>query len=71
MSNWMSTSYWIRLIVDYFFKAIFEAQEETITHLKIQLRCKDQTIDSLEQKLKIALMEKETLNKAMRYAVCC
>lgn len=50
------------------FQAIFEAQEETITHLKIQLRSKEQSIESLEQKLKAALEEKDTMRKAIRYA---
>lgn len=48
-------------------QAIFEAQEETITHLKIQLRSKEQSIESLEQKLKTALQEKDAMQKAMRY----
>ncbi|KAG4067532.1 hypothetical protein HA402_005304 [Bradysia odoriphaga] len=47
-------------------RAIFEAQEETITHLKIQLNGKEQTIESLEQKLKAALLEKDIMEKAMR-----
>lgn len=67
VSDWVDVA-WGKILTTRNFQAIFEAQEETITHLKIQLNGKEQTIESLEQKLKTALLEKDAMEKAMRYA---
>lgn len=47
-------------------RAIFEAQEETIAHLKIQLRAKDEFILSLQQQLLSERQKNETMSTAMR-----
>ncbi|XP_030381233.1 uncharacterized protein LOC115629056 [Scaptodrosophila lebanonensis] len=47
-------------------RAIFEAQEETIAHLKLQIQSKNDLILSLQQKLREELAEKEQLNGAMK-----
>ncbi|XP_022227006.2 uncharacterized protein LOC111077155 [Drosophila obscura] len=45
-------------------RAIFEAQEETITHLKMQIQNKNDLILSLQQKLREEMSEKEQLREA-------
>ncbi|EDW91751.1 sorting nexin-16 [Drosophila yakuba] len=47
-------------------RAIFEAQEETIEHLKLQIRNKNDLILSLQQKLREEMNEKEQLREAMK-----
>lgn len=47
-------------------RAIFEAQEETISHLKLQLRTKDEIILDLQQQLASEIEQKESLGNAMR-----
>ncbi|XP_067632431.1 uncharacterized protein Snx16 [Eurosta solidaginis] len=46
-------------------RAIFEAQEETIAHLKVQVNSKNEMILNLQQKLREELAEKEQLKKAL------
>ncbi|XP_017488739.1 PREDICTED: sorting nexin-16 [Rhagoletis zephyria] len=45
-------------------RAIFEAQEETIAHLKAQVNSKNELILNLQQKLRDEIAEKETLKNA-------
>lgn len=47
-------------------KAIFEAQEETIAHLKMQITAKNDLILSLQQQLREELQEKEQLKKLLK-----
>ncbi|KAH8290545.1 hypothetical protein KR054_003910 [Drosophila jambulina] len=47
-------------------RAIFEAQEETIAHLKLQIQNKNDLILSLQQKLRDEMNEKEQLREAMK-----
>nr|XP_016929391.1 uncharacterized protein LOC108009501 [Drosophila suzukii] len=47
-------------------RAIFEAQEETIVHLKLQIQNKNDLILSLQQKLRDEMNEKEQLREAMK-----
>ncbi|XP_016976148.1 uncharacterized protein LOC108042403 [Drosophila rhopaloa] len=47
-------------------RAIFEAQEETIVHLKLQIQNKNDLILSLQQKLREEMNEKEQLREAMK-----
>ncbi|BFG04861.1 uncharacterized protein DMAD_03723 [Drosophila madeirensis] len=47
-------------------RAIFEAQEETITHLKMQIQNKNDLILSLQQKLREEMSEKEQLREALK-----
>ncbi|KAL9920976.1 sorting nexin 16 isoform 1-T1 [Glossina fuscipes fuscipes] len=47
-------------------RAIFEAQEETIAHLKMQITAKNDLILSLQQKLREELQEKEQLKKLLK-----
>ncbi|XP_020813379.1 sorting nexin-16 [Drosophila serrata] len=47
-------------------RAIFEAQEETIAHLKMQIQNKNDLILSLQQKLREEMNEKEQLREAMK-----
>ncbi|KAH8401242.1 hypothetical protein KR009_004028 [Drosophila setifemur] len=47
-------------------RAIFEAQEETITHLKLQIQNKNDLILSLQQKLREEINEKEQLREALK-----
>lgn len=42
-------------------KAIFEAQEETITHLKMQMKAKDELIGNLSHELHIQKQQNEYL----------
>ncbi|XP_037953432.1 uncharacterized protein LOC119683922 [Teleopsis dalmanni] len=47
-------------------RAIFEAQEETIAHLKLQINNKNDLILSLQQKLQEEMAEKEQLRGALK-----
>uniref|UniRef100_A0A1A9VX78 PX domain-containing protein n=1 Tax=Glossina austeni TaxID=7395 RepID=A0A1A9VX78_GLOAU len=47
-------------------RAIFEAQEETIAHLKMQITTKNDLILSLQQQLREELQEKEQLKKLLK-----
>ncbi|XP_017078689.1 uncharacterized protein LOC108112870 [Drosophila eugracilis] len=47
-------------------RAIFEAQEETIVHLKLQIQNKNDLILSLQQKLREEMNEKDQLREAMK-----
>ncbi|KAH8277694.1 hypothetical protein KR018_003712 [Drosophila ironensis] len=47
-------------------RAIFEAQEETITHLKLQIQSKNDLILGLQQKLREEMNEKEQLKEALK-----
>ncbi|XP_059619188.1 sorting nexin-16 [Phlebotomus argentipes] len=47
-------------------RAIFEAQEETIAHLKLQLRNKDALLMNLEQKLMMEINEVEKLKASLQ-----
>ncbi|ALC40554.1 Snx16 [Drosophila busckii] len=47
-------------------RAIFEAQEETITHLKLQIQHKNDFILNLQQKLSDEMQEKEQLKQALK-----
>ncbi|XP_016994586.2 uncharacterized protein Snx16 [Drosophila takahashii] len=47
-------------------RAIFEAQEETIVHLKLQVKNKNDLILSLQQKLRDEMNEKEQLRETMK-----
>lgn len=49
-------------------RAIFEAQEETIAHLKVQINSKNELILSLQQKLRDEIAEKEQLKNAIKDA---
>ncbi|XP_011181548.2 sorting nexin-16 [Zeugodacus cucurbitae] len=47
-------------------RAIFEAQEETIAHLKVQINSKNELILSLQQKLRDEIAEKEQLKNTIK-----
>lgn len=47
-------------------RAIFEAQEETISHLRMQINSKNELILSLQQKLRNEIGEKEILREEIR-----
>lgn len=47
-------------------RAIFEAQEETIAHLKLQLRAKDDIIRTLQQELNNEIEKNEKLVTAVK-----
>lgn len=47
-------------------RAIFEAQEETIAHLKMQLRAKDELILSLQQQLTQEIEQNRSLSSAIK-----
>ncbi|KAM8712882.1 hypothetical protein ACLKA7_013244 [Drosophila subpalustris] len=47
-------------------RAIFEAQEETIAHLKLQIQNKNDLILSLQQKLREEMIEKEQLREDLK-----
>lgn len=47
-------------------RAIFEAQEETIAHLKMQLRAKDELIGSLQQQLGHEMEQNRNLSSAIK-----
>lgn len=47
-------------------RAIFEAQEETIAHLKLQINTKNDFILQLQQKLREELQEKEQLKEMLK-----
>lgn len=47
-------------------RAIFEAQEETIAHLKLQLRAKDDIVRTLQQELNDEIEKNETLIAAVK-----
>lgn len=47
-------------------RAIFEAQEETIAHLKLQLRAKEDIILTLQQELNDEIEKNETLVTAVK-----
>lgn len=47
-------------------RAIFEAQEETISHLKMQLRSKDDIIVTLQQQLTNEIEKNRTLSAAIK-----
>ncbi|CAD7015404.1 sorting nexin-16 [Ceratitis capitata] len=49
-------------------RAIFEAQEETIAHLKSQVNSKNELILNLQQKLRDEIAEKEHLKTALKNA---
>lgn len=48
-------------------RAIFEAQEETISHLKVQLRAKDDLIIALQQQMNSEIEKNQTLASAIKY----
>uniref|UniRef100_A0A0K8TM13 Putative sorting nexin 16 n=1 Tax=Tabanus bromius TaxID=304241 RepID=A0A0K8TM13_TABBR len=52
-------------------RAIFEAQEETIAHLKLQLKNKDELILSLQQKLRAESEQKTHLQEELRNRQLC
>ncbi|XP_062128435.1 uncharacterized protein LOC133840556 [Drosophila sulfurigaster albostrigata] len=47
-------------------RAIFEAQEETIAHLKLQIQSKNDLILGLQQKLREEMIEKEQLREDLK-----
>lgn len=47
-------------------RAVFEALEDTISDLKLQLKEKDVVIDNLQEKMQSLLNENENLKKSMR-----
>lgn len=47
-------------------RAIFEAQEETINHLKMQLRAKDEIILSMQQQLNNEIEKNRALSTAIK-----
>lgn len=47
-------------------QAIFEAQEETIAHLKLQIQTKNDLILSLQQKLREEMIDKEQLTQELK-----
>lgn len=47
-------------------RAIFEAQEETIAHLKLQLRAKDDLMMSLQQQLNSEMEKNQTMSRAIK-----
>lgn len=47
-------------------RAIFEAQEETISHLKLKLRAKDDIIRTLQQQLNSEIEKNEVLSAAIK-----
>ncbi|XP_053966269.1 sorting nexin-16 [Anastrepha ludens] len=47
-------------------RAIFEAQEETIAHLKVQVNSKNELILNLQQKLRDEIVEKEQLKLTLK-----
>ncbi|XP_017866518.1 PREDICTED: uncharacterized protein LOC108616067 isoform X1 [Drosophila arizonae] len=47
-------------------RAIFEAQEETIAHLKLQIQSKNDLILGLQQKLREEMIEKEQLKEQLK-----
>lgn len=47
-------------------RAIFEAQEETIAHLKLQLSARDDIIQTLQQELNDEMKKNETLVTAVK-----
>ncbi|XP_030558440.1 uncharacterized protein LOC115760977 [Drosophila novamexicana] len=47
-------------------RAIFEAQEETIAHLKLQIQTKNDLILSLQQKLREEMIDKEQLTQELK-----
>lgn len=49
-------------------KSIFEAQEETISHLKFQLESRNSTIINLQQKFLTEIKQKERLVELIKYA---
>ncbi|EDW85792.1 uncharacterized protein Dwil_GK22952 [Drosophila willistoni] len=51
-------------------RAIFEAQEETIAHLKLQIQNKNDLILSLQQKLREEINEKEQLRQVVKDLNC-
>lgn len=53
----------------YLFQAIFEALEETINDLKVQLQEKDALLDTFQDKLHSAIIENDNLKKIIRYFV--
>lgn len=50
-------------------RAIFEAQEETINHLKAQLRAKDEAIMSLQKQLNSEIEKNQALSTAIRLTI--
>ncbi|XP_031629874.1 sorting nexin-16 [Contarinia nasturtii] len=49
-------------------RAIFEAQEETINHLKLQLRAKDEIILSMQQQLNNEIEKNRALSTAINFS---
>lgn len=49
-----------------YLQAIFEAQEETIAHLKLQVNTKNDLILQLQQKLREEMQEKEQLKEMLK-----
>lgn len=47
-------------------RAIFEAQEDTINHLKLQLRAKDEIILSMQQQLNSEIEKNRALSTAIK-----
>ena len=47
-------------------RAIFEAQEETIAHLKLQLRNKEEMINELQRQLAQEIQHKNSLASAIK-----
>lgn len=47
-------------------RAIFEAQEETINHLKVQLRAKEEVIKCMQSQLNNELEKNEALAQAIK-----
>ncbi|KAH8369815.1 hypothetical protein KR093_001048 [Drosophila rubida] len=59
-------TYFYCLLICYALQAIFEAQEETIAHLKLQIQSKNDLILSLQQKLREEMIEKEQLREDLK-----
>lgn len=47
-------------------RAIFEAQEDTINQLKMQLRAKDETVSTLQQQLQTEMEKNYALSTAIK-----
>jgi len=55
-----------RFLIIIYLQAIFEAQEETIAHLKLQIQNKNDLILNLQQKLRDEILEKEQLREDLK-----
>jgi len=56
-----------RFLIIIYLQAIFEAQEETIAHLKLQIQNKNDLILNLQQKLRDEIIEKEQLREDLKW----